>query len=47
MCPDYSNKVPHGTHWHVIRADNITIAGGQCPGYEEETDDGNVSALQR
>lgn len=33
FCPDVKDKVPHPTHWHMVSADNIVVAQGQCSGY--------------
>lgn len=32
-CPKVLDKIEHPTHWYSVFAGNITVAGGQCPGY--------------
>lgn len=35
-CPDVKNKVTHPSHWHVVKADNIVIAQGECSGFRDD-----------
>lgn len=42
-CPDYLAKVEHPTHWHTVRAGNITVAGGQCPGWPDKAPPTSIS----
>lgn len=37
-CKDSINNVPHEPHWHVVRAQNITFAQGQCEGIKENSE---------
>jgi hypothetical protein len=34
-CPDFRACVEHPPHWYTVMAGNITVAGGECPGYPD------------
>lgn len=36
-CPRALADEPHPPHWHIVRADGITVAQGQCGGVPPRT----------
>jgi hypothetical protein len=41
-CGDVKAKIEHPPHWHVVSAEGIVWAQGECSGYPTPTDLGTA-----